>query len=230
LSPKKKCMRFVNTRIVIPLAFLITFLSAAVAISSATVSVGVKKGDWIEYQVSSTGTLDPEHSIVSAKMEVLSVQGLIVKVGIVSTFSDGTQVSTNATLNLETGDLVDNFVIPAGLAVNDEFYDAQARSNITITGVEQRTYIGAMRTVVSATIDISGGYNTYIWDQATGVCVEGNAAGTDYTVHSKATATNMWSYQTSASNMTFIYAVVAIAVIVIAVTILYIKRLRKDKI
>ena len=208
---------------IVTLIVVLMVLSTAVS-ASAAVSVGVKKGDWIEYQVSFTGTPDPTHSVVAAKMEVLDVQGLIIQVNIVSTYSNGTQVSTNSTLNLETGQLIDNFIIPAGLTIGDKFLDSNV-GNITITGSEQRTYAGATRTVINAT----SGDNTYVWDQATGISVEGISVGSDYTMNSLATATNIWQSETSGTDMTLVYvAVVIVAVfVIIAIAVVAARRGKK---
>ena len=219
-------MLFVNRK-TIPLISLLIVGLYAVAITSAAISVGVKSGDWVEYQVSSTGALDPAHSIAAAKMEVLSVQGAIIQVNIISTYSNGTQVSTRSELNLQTEELIDNFIIPAGLKTNDEFYDAQAKSNVTIAGVEQQTYAGAMRTVVRAMVNTTSNYNTYIWDQATGISVEGISEGSGYTIHSIANATNIWQSQTAKSDLTLVYFAVVIAAVVTVAIVLVARRRRR---
>lgn len=160
--------------------------------TSATLAVGVKAGDWIEYQVTFTGTPpDPTHSVVEANMTILSVSGTKINVNIISTLSNGTTLSTNSTLDLQTGQLIDNFIIPANLHKGDQFYDATINDNVTITGETQGVYGGATRTVVNAT----SGSNTYVWDQTTGVDVEGFSTGEGYTMHTLASATNIWQSQ-----------------------------------
>jgi hypothetical protein len=217
---------FVNRK-TIPLISLLIVGLYSVAITSAAIIVGVKSGDWVEYQVLSTGALDPAHSIAAAKIEVLSVQGAIIQVNIISTYSNGTQVSTRSELNLQTGELIDNFIIPAGLVKNDQFYDAQAKSNVTIAGVEQQTYAGAMRTVVRAMVNTTSNYNTYIWDQATGISVEGISEGSGYTIHSVANATNIWQSQTTGSDLTLVYFAVVIAAVVTVAIVLFARGRRR---
>jgi hypothetical protein len=187
--------------------FLILSLVSAV---SATLTVGVKPRDWIEYQVSSTGTLpDPTHSVVEANMTVLSVSGTSIQVNILSTLSNGTILSTDSTLNLQTGHLIDNFIIPANLKVGDQFYDATIGSNITITGSQQAIYGGAMRTVINAT----SGNNTYVWDQATGIDVEGFSSGEGYIMHTLVSATNIWPSQVPEFNASIVGSVAIIGAI-----------------
>jgi hypothetical protein len=213
-----------NKKLVLGLILLFLLLSS-ISIASAQLKVGVKNGDWIQYQVTYTGTPDPSHAIAAAKMEVLDVQGTTIKVNILSTYSNGTQVSTNSTLNLQTGQLIDNFIIPANLTKGDQFYDSNV-GNITIAGVEEKTYAGATRTVINAT----SGDNTYIWDQATGISVEGISVGSDYTMHTFANETNIWQSQIpefSTTNINLLAAVGAISIVVLGVLISRNKKIKK---
>src|SRR5512138_2298569 len=98
-----------NKKIIILLALLL-MLSTVMMVSAQ--NVGVKPGDWITYTVSFTGTPDPSHEVTSANLTVLAVQGTTIQINILSTYSNGTHVSTNSTLDLSTGYLIDNFIIP----------------------------------------------------------------------------------------------------------------------
>jgi hypothetical protein len=193
-----------------------------VSVSTAQPTAGVKNGDWIEYQVTFTGTPSPDHLITFARMEILDVSGPMVYVNMISTFSNGTQTTTKATMNLQTGQLIDDFIIPPNLKTGDSFYDSRV-GNITISNTFQRTYAGAERTVVSAT---SLG-NTYIWDQATGVSVEGTSSGSDYTMHSLVSATNMW--QSSGLDPVIIYTTIIVVIIIVAASVVLLVRKRKAK-
>jgi len=184
------------------LVFISIFLMcSSIGVASATLDVGVKAGDWIEYQVTFTGTPpDPSHSVVEANMTVLNVSGTSIQVNIISTLSNGTQLSTNSTLNLQTGQLIDNFIIPANLQKGDQFYDSAIASNITITGSQQKIYGGATRTVINAT----SGSSTYVWDQVTGVDVEGFSSGEGYSMHTLVSGTNIWQSQVPELNVSLI--------------------------
>jgi hypothetical protein len=225
----KETVMFLNKK-AIALIILIAILSAATTAAGA-VTVGVTPGDWIEYQVTFTGTPpDPSHSITAARMEVMTVQGDVINVTIVSTYTNGTQATTSSTLNLDTGELIDNFIIPAGLTSGSEFSSTMGNmGKMMIGGSTQGSYCGATRTVVTAT----SGNNRYTWDQATGVSVEGTTTEPTYTMHSLATSTNMWSSQTASPgspDMTLVYAaVIAIVVIVVvaAVAVLALSRRKK---
>jgi hypothetical protein len=167
----------------------VTFLVSLifVATASAQASVGVQSGDWIEYTVNSTGAPNQGHDVAWAHMEVTDVQTPNVTVKITSNYTDGSSEEVTAILNLETGNLIDDFIIPAGLNVGESFPD-ENYGNVTITGSEIRSYAGAQRTVLTATL----GNNSYVWDQETGVSVEGNTTTSEYSIYSVASATNMW--------------------------------------
>jgi hypothetical protein len=204
-------------------AFSVILILGLVSMASAQLTVGVKAGNWIQYKVTFTGTPpDPSHDVVAANMTVLSVSGTSIYVNIVSTMSNGTILSSNSTLNLQTGQLIDNFIIPANLAKGDQFYDATISGNITIADVSQGTYAGATRTVINAT----SGSNTYVWDQATGIDVEGFSTGTGYTMHTLANATNIWQSIPEFNTTTIIgsAAVVGLVAVVTASVVLIRKR------
>lgn len=173
--------------------YLLTALlvvSLIVSTAVAAILVGVKKGDWIEYHAVFTGTPPAGHEVTWARTEVLDVQGTIIDLNVTTKFANGTLWYETITLNLAVGQLGDEFIIPANLGVGDAFFD-KYHGNVTISKIEERTYSGVTRTVISATTAQS----TYYWDQATGVLVEGISKFPDYTIHSIVEKTNMWQPQ-----------------------------------
>ncbi|MCW3999541.1 MAG: hypothetical protein NWE93_04830 [Candidatus Bathyarchaeota archaeon] len=204
-------------------AALLILLAGLAYFASADFSVGVKSGDWIEYAVSSTGSPTQGHDVTWARMEVQEVSGGNISVSITSRFSDGSNETTNYTLNLATGHLIDDFIIPAGLQVGDSFPDENL-GTVTITSAQTLSYAGAERSVLSASI----GNNTYIWDQATGVSLEGTSATSEYTIHTIAQSTNMWSPAKETLGLETIVWVLAVASVFTAVLLVftawYIKR------
>jgi hypothetical protein len=184
-------------------------------------SVGVKTGDWIEYNVSVTGSPAEKHDVTWARMEVYAVQGSQIDLNITVKFSDGTLEPQTATLNLETGQLGDDFIIPANLNVGDVFFDKNV-GNITISGVEEKLYAGVTRSVMTAATSET----TYYWDQATGVLVEGNSHYPEYIMHSIVDKTNLWQSQVQGLNPTVFYAMVigVVALIVVVLTVFIMRR------
>jgi len=201
------------------------FLIQSVAVSA--VSVGVKKGDWIEYQVAVTGSM-PDHDARWARTDVTDVQGSVLFLNMTTQFTNGTYLYENIALNLETGLLGDDFFIPANLSPGDVFYDAHV-GNITITGSEQRTYAGAERTVVSGHTDVTSFY----WDRQTGILVEAysNYANINFTMKTVADKTNMWQPQASGVEPALVYAVsAAVAVVVVALAFVFWRIRRRPKV
>jgi len=203
------------------IALLIVLTVSAPVVVSAEISVGVKQGDWIEYQVAFTGTPDSGHDVTWARMEVVSVQGKNITLAIAAKLSNGTWLNETVSLNLETGQLGDDFIIPANLNSGDTFFD-KWQGNITVSGVEERTYAGATRTIVSGTTL----QTTYYWDKATGVLVEGTSSYADFAMYTKVDKTNMWQAQIFGLEPTVFYAL-AIAVTAILVVIAFFVMRRK---
>jgi hypothetical protein len=205
------------------IAIALILLCILIPIVSANLTVGVKKGDWIEYSVTYSGTPSQDHAINWARIDVIGVQGVDIDIGITSRYANGTMEVFNSTLDLATGYLIDDFIIPADLHVGDSFLDYN-QGNINISSTEQQTYAGTTRTVVSA----STSQNTYVWDQKTGVSVEGTSHQTDYTMHTIVEDTNMWQPQIG-FNMTFLtmITIAAVSVIIVALLIIVILFRRK---
>jgi hypothetical protein len=209
-----------NRKLSLTLALFIVLIGMGNVI--AEISVGVKKGDWIEYQVAYTGTPIEGHDVTWARMEIKDIQGKSMSVEITVEHSNGTREEMTITLNLETGQLGDDFVIPANLNSGDTFFDKNV-GNITISSVEERTYAGATRTVVHA----STSETTYYWDKATGILVEGNSQFPEYTMNTMVDKTNMWQPQLFGLNPTVFYALVIGATVLIAAVLAFLIVRRK---
>jgi hypothetical protein len=215
-------MRTKNT---LTVAIMIALSVLVLANVSAELSVGVKKGDWIEYNVSFTGDASLGHDVTWARLEVTNVQGAIVTVNITTKSTSGTISNLSPTiLNLDTGELVDDFIIPANLQSGESFFDRN-QGNITITGVEERTVAGAERTLLTgATPD-----TTYHWDQPTGVLVEANSTYTDYSITTKVDQTNMWQPPIFGLDPSVFYVVLAgIVILVVALIVLIVVKRRRS--
>ncbi|HJW66127.1 MAG TPA: hypothetical protein VJ507_05005 [Candidatus Bathyarchaeia archaeon] len=209
---------------------LIVSLSLLTVIGSvsADVFVGVRKGDWIEYNVTYTGTPPEGHEVSWARMEVSGVQGTAFSLIITTKAPNGTSYSEIITLNLEEGVLGDDFVIPANLRDGDKFFDKSV-GNITIGSVEARNYAGASRVVVVG----SKGTSVDYWDQSTGVLLEGISSFADYSITAKVDKTNLWQTQQAGSDPTVLsdptvfYVVAAVVIIAVAVAVILVARRKK---
>lgn len=209
----------------VAILLLVFLASAASTLAVADAIVGVKPGDWVEYNVTFTGTPPPEHDAKWARMEVTGVEGQRVNAMFTSQLANGTMLNVAEDLDFSTGRLIDTFIIPAGLNAGDTFY-AQGVGNITIDSVEVHDAAGAARTVVHADAEDTQWY----WDRASGVVVEARTANAVYTLDTLAVNTGLWSPQILGLDQAVFYAsIIILAVTVIAVAIV-LKILRKGKI
>jgi hypothetical protein len=178
----------------------------------ADLSVGVKNGDWIEYVVTYTGSPSQGHDINWARMEITNVQGTIISVSINSRYPNGSTEIFNSALDLQTGKLIDDFIIPANLKAGDTFLD-QNLGNITISHVQQQVYAGATRTVLYSSTNQS----SYVWDQITGVSVETTSQQPDYSMHTIVEDTNLW--QPSRGLDTALIRLIEVTLVVVIVVV-----------
>jgi len=194
--------------------------ASVIALSTLTfgeISVGVKKGDWIEYTITMTGPpLDPVRNLTWYRTEILEVDGAWFQANKTGLSVNGTLSSSVWNFNLAEGQVQGWVIIPANLSTGDTFFDAAKSLNITIEGEEEKALLGANRTVTHA----SDPGKVYLeWDKATGVYVHSIAHTSNYTVIMNAFATNMWSPQTQGQSQTESYLLV-VATIVLALLIL----------
>jgi hypothetical protein len=204
---------------------LLFVLIGAVPLSVlAEISVGVKQGDWVEYDVAFTGTPIMGHDVTWARMEIKGVEGAKINVTFTSLLSDGTFENVTENLDFETKHLIDYFVIPAGLKEGDGFFDENV-GNISISEVEVRTYAGATRTVVSGTTPETLWY----WDQSTGVLLEAHSTYPEYTLTTVISKTELWVPQILGLDPTVFYAATfaAAGMVILAVIVIAMRRKKR---
>jgi hypothetical protein len=187
--------------------FSIVLVSGLISSVLADLSVGVKKGDWIEYAVTYSGSPGQGHDINWARMEITEVKNPFVSASITSRYPNGSREIFNSILNLKTGKLIDDFIIPSNLNSGDSFLD-QNIGNITISDVGKHVYAGATRTVLYA----STNQNSYVWDQVKGVSVESTSVQPDYSMHTVVLDTNLW--QSSVDLDLSVWVLIAFVVII----------------
>jgi hypothetical protein len=191
----------------------ITLSSSLIAL--AEVSVGVKSGDWMVYDMEFTGTPPFETYPIEFEIEVLSVSGTSLNLRVSNKFSNGNNKTHMVTIDLETGG-VELILIQANLKKGDSFFEGEDLE-ITIGSVEEKKYAGAKRTYVSATVPQLNA--EFYWDKETGILLEASLSETDFTENVKLRKTNIWKTQTLGLPIdpllvyALIIAAVAIAVI-----------------
>jgi hypothetical protein len=193
------------------ISFILIFMIIPIAAAANDISVGVKQGDWIQYNVFVTGNPPADHNIKRVSMNVTDVQGTAIILDIQTLFNNETNHPDHITLNLSTGILGDDFIIPKKLNIGNQFYDAY-QGNITITGLEQRTEAGAQRTVVLGATN----YTTYAWDRETGALVQATSNEPEYKMVTTTIATNFWLPDILGFTPATFYAVLAVTIVVAA--------------
>jgi hypothetical protein len=213
------CMKRRIALHLICLAVLVTVLFSAVA--SAEIAVGVKKGYWIEYHVTATGDVPEGHDITWSKIEVTDVEGKNISVTITSRDSDKIELSENHTLNLETGQIGDSFIIPANLNAGENFTSLEG--NITISEVKEKSYAGATRKIVYANTS----QTQFYWDRSTGVLVEAYSSypDPDFAISTKVERTNMWQAQIFGIDP-FVFTVPIIATVIAVLAFFMIRKVK----
>jgi uncharacterized membrane protein YozB (DUF420 family) len=210
------------------IVFAFIFAESVVAITEP--SVGLKEGDWIEYNINITGTgiPPPTHDVRWFRVQVLTVQDAVFSVNLTARYSNGTIGSAIWTFNFTDGNVGGWIIIPANLNVGDTFFDSSIHNHkptyVTIQSQDQKTVLGATRT-------ITYGNDTFRhkeWDKATGVFVGSsetyrNVTNKDgwyidnLTVTVDAVATNLWSPDTPVENQSMFYPIVAAVILAAAV-------------
>lgn len=183
----------------------------------ADVSVGVKEGDWIEYNVSYTGS-PPNNYPKRVRIEVTSIQGTSITADLTVERLDGTSDTNSGTFNLETG-VPDLLLIPVNLDIGDEFYHEDF-GNIAIGGTEEHTYADANRLVNYATIN----QIVFRWDKTTGILLQSDQSADDFTQKFLVDETNIWQSQIFGLEPTLFYVLIVAIAIAAIVPVVYLRR------
>lgn len=195
--------------------------------ASGEPSVGVKEGDWMEYSVNITGTPPPVHvGVVGMRIEVLQVEGAAFPVNLTLRFANGTQSSKIWQFNLTAGNTEGWIIIPSNLSPSDTFFDnfSKTDKHITIQSQEQKTELGATRTVTFA----NDSFRQKQWDKATGVFVGSTEILKNWTAVVHMTATNMWSPQILGLDQKVFYTIItAVAAVLLTSALVVVVALRK---
>jgi hypothetical protein len=179
-------------------------------------SVGVKKGDWMEYSVRLTGqTSVPSKNITWFRMEILNVEGAAFQANVTVGYVNGTFHSSVWKFNFTEGQVEGWLIIPSNLDPGNTFYDSWKPGNVTIEGEEQKIVAGASRTITHASDSIR---IIKEWDKATGVYTYVVERPQNFTVITNAIATNMWSPQILLDQTVF-YALVAVIIVLAVLTL-----------
>jgi hypothetical protein len=182
-----------ETRIMMFLLFLFTFMASAS--TSSNLSLGVKNGQWIKYGSQETFSPGGERW---QKIEFLSVTGTTITIRVIVHMSVGIETDQTETIDLATSDdfsmalfNVRVYIIPADLKMSDFIY-LGVFGNRTISDETTKAYAGADRRVVYSNFSQNGNQYTFYWDKQTGVLTEGTMVFGAAFKTLWVTETNMW--------------------------------------
>jgi hypothetical protein len=191
------------------LGLVIFFVLLTANFAQGEVSIGVTDGNWIEYEVSTTGSPPEDLNVKWAKMEILSVQGTRISVNVTTQALNGTLSSLVMNFDLEKGKIGAWFIIPADLNTGDSFRDDSMGRDITVEGEEQLICAGSIRTITNATTL----ERLKQWDKSTGVFVVSIDVLDNFSINATAIATNMWSPQIPGLNPIVLYALIVVSIV-----------------
>lgn len=169
--------------------------SVLVANASAISSLGIKSGDWIQYDFQ-----DPT-SAGAETIEFLNVVGTNVTIRVTVHWSATMETNRTWTIDMSSDD---NFpytiffgarayIIPSNLKSGASVYFGEF-GNQTIIGEATGTFAGANRKLVYANFSQNLSQYTFYWDEQTGTLVQGTMyLGTVVSEAVVIAGTNLWS-------------------------------------
>jgi hypothetical protein len=200
--------------LIVPIAAILTL--SLVSFSTGYSGVAVHAGDWIEYNVTTTGYPTPIHNITWARLDVKAVEGSAIYTDIQTRLGNGSLwLEPNTNFDVATGVVGEGAVIPTDLTIGDVYF-SQFEGNITVTGTQTLQVAGAKRVVLTG----EAANTSFMWDKQTGIMVEATTVLEDCTVYSEVAATNLWQPQIVGLDAHLFYAVIAVIVVAFAAVVL----------
>ena len=199
---------------------------------NANVTVGVKAGDWMEYNVTYVGNGNPPEEYANwFKFQITDIQGTSITGKMIYEMLNGTTTTNTYTYDLKTG-VMQLLVVPAGLTYADVFYH-ENYGNITIAGTEEGIYAGGTRTAFYATFNEIKVY----WDKPTGIFLQSEQEilnDNNETIQQTVTisATNRWADSNASDNseidqIVFYAKVIAVVAVVAIIAVLLLRMIKK---
>ncbi len=203
VADRKDCLT-VSEKAVIALIAALLIPSLFPYHTSAEASIGVKTGDWAEYEAYYVnGRADDTPEITGYRIEVKTVQGKNVSLTITTKLGSKTSYDQTTSSSIDAGMFNLPFLAPANLNKDDVFNATVSVRPVKVIDVVEREYAGVKRTVLSTdpsfwrmNIFVKGGLGkpALYWDRATGVLAEVDFLVNQFGMHHviKLSKTNMW--------------------------------------
>ncbi len=199
-------------------------------LTSISAQIGVRKGDWIEYEIiSETNMASWFYEIPCAngmseiRVEVLETNETRVTLSEKFLYENNTSDINTVTIDVELTARSSNFafVIPADLRVNNRVWIKDRYVSIGVEGTH--VYAGSRRIYITVLFETEDGPVFYYYDKQTGFLLEVDAQ--DITVM-KVLETNMWKSEFLTPDFVFWTFFVAMIIVIVVHAILRRKRSR----
>lgn len=203
---------------IIALMFTLPFVRIlcldANAISEGKCKVGVKRGDWIEYEIKWANPPLPPYS-VWVRREILDVEGTIITVNITRKMFNESVINETKEGDVANGTgAADVMFIPSNLKPGD-LVNIEAFGPVSINGTTQRTYLGTERTVLWANFSSTGFDILIFWDKEKGVALEIHHSRVAAQGTTKVIDTNLWASGSLDDNNNFLGLGTLVLIIII---------------
>jgi len=189
-----------NRKRCILVATIIVLLTGATSPAAAHLSLAVKTGDWIEYDVQ--GSVSPEYtltvsflSITETNLTIQSTQTVSATGALTLNYTQNLDFGTNEDFPISSNSFLTArvFLIPNGSVVGDSVYLGSEFGNRTIVSETTRSYAGADRIVACCNFTLLLNQYVFYWDRQTGVLVEATMSHGTTSDSFSAIDTNMWT-------------------------------------
>lgn len=182
------------------IAAIIVLLTIAISPAAACLSLGVKTGDWIEYDVQ--GTVNPESTLTVSFLNVTGTN-LTMQMTLSPVTATGPALNYTENVDFATNEdfpiLADGFLsarvclIPNGSEVGDQVYLGTEFGNRTILSETTGSYAGVDRMVVCCNFSLQLNQYVFYWDKQTGILVEATMSYGTTSNSLSVIDTNMWT-------------------------------------
>lgn len=161
------------------------------AVSAGGYKVGVKPGDWIEYDLS-WAVAPPWNHTIWIRREILDVEDTNITVHIMQKLSDGSYDNRTQKGDVAKGTGASAMVIiPADLKPGDVVY-IEGFDDVEIEAETVRVYLGIERVVLHAKFSSHGFDIDIFWDKKKGVALEIHSSSSTARGTTKIAKTNLW--------------------------------------
>jgi hypothetical protein len=191
-------------------AAIIVIITVAMTPAASGLSLGVKTGDWIEYDIQ--GTENPEYTLTVSFLEVTGTNVTVQLTQSPLSYNESIDFATNE--DFPIGFLTARAcLIPNDSEVGDSVYLGTEFGNRTIISETTGSYAGADRIVVCCNFTLQLNQYVFYWDKETGVLVEATMSHGATSESLSAIDTNMWTSLSDWWLLPIIGAVIALGIL-----------------